>query len=108
VLAERQTLPNFGLWSVLEGLGVADTPAVRVYLLQRLAREDDAGLFMATAAGLARLREAKAVPRIAAVLLERRQGWQGVEPHLADSLRRLGGPEAEAALARDRGRDAKK
>jgi len=108
VLAERQTLPNFGLWSVLEGLGVADTPAVRDYLLRRLAREDDAGLFMATAAGLARLREAKAVPRIAAVLLEQRQGWKGVEPHLAQSLESLGGDEATAAVARWRERTAKK
>jgi len=48
------------------------------------------------------------VPRIPAVLLEQRQGRHGVEPHLADSLQRLGGPEAEAALARFRGRDAKK
>jgi len=108
VLAERKSLPNYGLWSALEGLAAADTPAVRDYLLKRLASEDDAGLFMSVAAGLARLHETKSVPRIAAVLLGRRDGWQGVEPHLAQSLDSLGGDEAKAAVARWREHNAKK
>ena len=53
VLAKKDGLPNFASWSVLEGLGVADTDAVRTFLLDVLRHDDDAGEFMAAAKGLA-------------------------------------------------------
>jgi hypothetical protein len=98
-LAARKDLPNFAAWTVLEGLAVADTPAVRKHLHARLQHETDAGLFMAAAKGLARLRDEKAVAAIGARLLERRQGWQGVAPHLVEALRTIGGEAAARALA---------
>jgi hypothetical protein len=98
-LAERDDLPNFASWSVLEALGTADTPEVRAYLHARLADEDDAGQFMAASMGLARLRDQTAVAAIANRLLERREGWSGVAPYLVTALRTIGGAEAKKALA---------
>ena len=99
-MAERFDLPNFAGWSVLEGLAaVADTGEVRNYLLARLRTESDAGLFMAAAKGLARLREQRAVALIGEQLLARREGWQGVAPHLEAALEHIGGEAAQKLLA---------
>ena len=98
-LAARDDLPNLASWSVLEGLAVADTKDVRDYLLSRLHSEKDAGLFMAAAKGLARLRDERAVPLIGERLLARREGWQGVAPHLVTALERIGGEAAQTVLA---------
>ncbi|MEZ5964819.1 MAG: hypothetical protein R3F56_13320 [Planctomycetota bacterium] len=97
-LAEADPLPNFGTWQVLEGLGVADTPRVRTYLLERLDRETDAGFFMAASMGLAHLRETEAAARIGARVREFRPGWSGVEPHLLVALEMIGGAQAVAEL----------
>jgi hypothetical protein len=92
-------LPNYASWSVLEGLGTADTKGVREYLRKRLQQETDAGLFMAAAKGLARLRDQDAVAAIGARLLERREGWLGVAPHLVAALQQIGGDAADKILA---------
>lgn len=97
-LASGEPLPNYASWSVLEGLGVADTPAVRALLLQRLQAEKDAGLYMAAAKGLAHLGAKEAVEPIAARLLEYRKGWFGVAPHLIRTLATIGGQPARACL----------
>ncbi|MEM6671477.1 MAG: hypothetical protein AAF726_01455 [Planctomycetota bacterium] len=99
-LAAGPELPNFASWAVLEGLGVADTPRVRRALLERLELEENAGLYMASAKGLARLRETKAVALIGDRLLEAREGWSGVAPHLVIALRTIGGSEAREMLER--------
>jgi hypothetical protein len=98
-LAAGAPLPNHASWSVLDGLGAADTKAVREYLHQRLQEETDAGLFMSAAKGLARLHDQEAVATIGARLLERRDGWQGVAPHLVAALQQIGGEAAGKMLA---------
>jgi hypothetical protein len=103
-LASGDELPNQASWCVLESLGAADTVEVRAYLLKRLEQEQDAGLFMSAAAGLAHLGAREAVPVIGARLREVRAEWQGVAPHLISSLAELGGAEAVQqleALGRD-------
>ncbi len=99
-LASGPALPNYASWVVLEGLGVADTPAVRTFLTERLASEPDAGLFMSAAKALGRLGERAAIAPIADRVIEARAGWQGVEPVLVAVLGQLGGGEAVAALER--------
>jgi hypothetical protein len=98
-LAVRTDLPNSAACSVLEGLAVADTTAVREYLRTRLQAETDAGRFTAAAKGLARLRDTGAVPLIGARLLERRAGWQGAAPDLVTALQRIGGDAAQRIVA---------
>jgi hypothetical protein len=97
-LASGDPLANYASWSVLEGLGVADTPQVRALLLNRLETEVDAGLYMATAKGLAHLDAKEAVSPIAARLLEYRESWGGVAPHLIRVLAVIGGQQARACL----------
>jgi outer membrane protein assembly factor BamB len=102
-LAEGPALPEFGLWSVLEGLGVADTKEVRDYLAGRLEREEDAGLFFCAARGLARLKDPRGVAPVAKRLLEFGEGWSGVEGYLLTSLVEMDGktaaPHVEQYLA---------
>jgi hypothetical protein len=98
-LASATDLPHFAAWSVLEGLAAADTAQVRDYLLSRLRTETDAGLFLAAAKGLSRLREQRAVALIGDRLLERREGWQGVAPQLETALEGIGGEAAKKVLA---------
>ncbi len=93
-LASGPDLPNYAMWTVIEGLGVADTPAVRSYLLKRLADEQDAGRFMAAAKGLAHLGAREAAAAIGDRVLEYREQWSGVEPYLITALAELGGPDA--------------
>ncbi len=97
-LAAGPALPKFGDWAVLRGLGVADTPVVRRYLLTRLAREQDAGLFMSAAQGLAMLGERDVARMIGERILEFRDGWGGVAPPLVVALEQLGGERAEEYL----------
>ena len=97
-MASGPALPNFASWAVWEGLSAADTPAVRALLLQHLQRVEDAGLFMATAKGLAHLGEHAAVPPIAARLLEARREDVGVAAHLVIALQDIGGDPSIAAL----------
>lgn len=99
-LASGPQLPAYASWQVLEGLGVADTPEVRGYLLERLRHEEDPGLFMATAAGLAHLGMRESAAMIADRVLEGRPGWSGVEPHLLAALLELGGAPAVEQLER--------
>jgi hypothetical protein len=101
-LAQHRDLPNLAGAAVLEGLAVADTAEVREYLLNRLLYESNPELFAAAAKGAARLREARAVATIGEQLLARREGWQGVAPHLARALERIGGDAAQQLLAQFR------
>lgn len=97
-LAARDDLPGFASWAALEGLGCADTPAVREFLRQLLPAETDPGRFMAAAAGLAHLGAREAVDDIAAAVLAFRPEWVGVAPHLITSLGELGGEAAVRQL----------
>src|SRR5690606_32653206 len=97
-LASGPALPNYASWAVWEGLGVADTPAVRALLLQHLASAEDAGLFMATAKGLAHLGELAAVKPIVTRLLAARASDGGVVGHLLNSLVQIGGDEVVSGL----------
>lgn len=98
-LAEED-LPGYAVWSVLEGLGATGSAKGRAYLLERIAREQDAGCFMAAAQGLAHLGEQRAVPVIGERLLAFEPGWSGVEGHLVSALGRISGPEAREILER--------
>ncbi|MHC5011765.1 MAG: FG-GAP repeat domain-containing protein, partial [Planctomycetota bacterium] len=108
-LARGEPLPNSASWAVLEGLGYSDTEDTRLYLLGRLDREEDAGLYMAAALGLARLRESRAADRIGRRVLEFRELWSGVEPYLLGALEATGGkaaaPHFAAYLLDPRARD---
>jgi len=97
-LASGPPLPEFAMWSVIKGLGVADTPEVRAYLADRLQNDDDAGTWMSTAEALAMLGAREHVAAIGARILEFRRGWSGVEPHLIHALGRLGGADAVKQL----------
>lgn len=97
-LARRPPLPDYGSWAVLQGLGVSDTPAVRACLLERLETEEDPGLFMSAALGLALLRERAAVEPIVRRALRFENGWSGVEPQLLGALVQIQGKEATAHL----------
>lgn len=98
-LSEDEDAMRRSGWSILTGLGFADTPEVRDYLLARLereGREEDAGQFMSAAEALARLKE----PR-AAVFFEgklARKGWSGVRGSLLNALGKIGGPDARRIL----------
>lgn len=85
----KRDLRGYGAWIALMGLGFADTPEVRDYLLGRLKVETDAGLFMSTATGLSYLKEKKAVEATANQLLKFEDGWSGVESHLIGALPRM-------------------
>jgi hypothetical protein len=99
-LAAGPDLPNYASWTVLHGLGVADTPAVRTLLADRLSTEDDPGLYMATAQGLALLGRRELAGPIGDRVLEFRPAWVGVLPHLVQALGELGGPAAIDRLER--------
>jgi hypothetical protein len=73
---------------------------VRRYLLDRLERERDAGLFLCAAEALASLEERRGVAAVAKRILAFEEGWGGVEPHLLHALARMGGDEAAPHLAR--------
>jgi hypothetical protein len=90
----EEDLPALATWSALEGLGATGCAKGRAYLLDRLAKEKDLGLFMSAAQGLAHMGERKAVPLVAKRLFEA----EGVEVHLVLVLGRLGGPDARKAL----------
>ncbi len=97
-LASQPQLPQYGMWAVLEGLGCADTPEVRTFLLARLQDRSDAGHFMSAAQGLALLGERRAVEPIDARLRAFEPGWDGVAPYLIEVLGTLGGAAAVRAL----------
>ncbi|HEX6811335.1 MAG TPA: hypothetical protein VF384_06920 [Planctomycetota bacterium] len=97
-LAGGPDLPNYAMWSVLQGLGAADTAEVRTYLRKRLADEQDAGLYMSIAAGLAHMGAREAIGEIGARVREFREDWSGVQPHLLRSLAEFGGAEAAKEL----------
>lgn len=99
-LAEGPPLPNFGSWALLRGLAAADTPEVRDYLLDRIARERDPGLYMSAAEALGRLKEGRATVAVAEQVLRFEERWSGVEPHLLHALARMGGEAAVPHLAR--------
>ena len=96
----RLELPNLALMSVLEGLGVADTEAVRGFLLFRLLTDDDPGTYMATARALGHLKEKRAVKAIGRQLMKFDPGWAGVEAPLVRALGAIGDKGAAGALAR--------
>ena len=58
-------------------------------LLERIAGEPDAGLFMSAAMGLGALREAKAVSTIKKQLLRLEPNWSGVAPYLMTALMQI-------------------
>jgi len=89
-----EPLPRLAGWSVLQALGATGAEPAREYLLKRLAREEDLGLFMSAARGLAKLGERAAVPIVAKRLI----GSAGVETYLIGALGQIGGPEARKAL----------
>jgi len=97
-LVDGPALPGYGRWTALACLGEFDTPAVRDYLLKRLAKERNAGLFFSTAKALAALKEAKAFAPIARQLLAFEEGWSGVEYHLLAAIVTLGGPSLAETL----------
>jgi hypothetical protein len=98
-LAEGPDLPRFNSWIAIESLGHFDEPAVRAWLMDRMATERDAGRFLAAAQALAFLQEPSAVKPVAKRLLAFDPGWAGVQPHLARVLGDLGGEAAATALA---------
>jgi hypothetical protein len=97
-LASGPDLPNYAMWTVLRGLGVADTAEVRAYLLQRLTDEQDPGCHMSVAQALAQLGVREAIAPIAARVRRFEAAWAGVMPYLLGALAQLGGDEAIAAL----------
>lgn len=97
-LASGPDLPNWASWTVLRGLGVADTVEVRAYLTRRLAEETDAGMFMSVAQALAHLGAREALPAIARRVREFRPDWVGVAPHLVEAIATFGGAEAVKEL----------
>ena len=91
-------LPNYGTWSVLEGLGVLDSKRAGQYLLERLKTERNAGNFMSAARGLAHRKERKAVRPIGEQLLRFDEGWGGVTIHLIQALAAIGDRSAARYL----------
>jgi RNA polymerase sigma-70 factor (ECF subfamily) len=89
-------VPAWSRWSLLRGLGAADTPEVRGFLNDLVARTDDAGLFFCAAGALGELRD----PTSIRVVEERlfREGYGGVVGHLLSSIAEMGGPEAARIL----------
>jgi RNA polymerase sigma-70 factor (ECF subfamily) len=94
--AADATFPEWSRWSLLRGLGAADTPEVRTFLNDFVAKTEKAGLFFCAAGALGELRD----PTSARVVEERlfRDGYGGVEGHLLAALGGMGGPEAVRIL----------
>ena len=97
-LAGGPALPRYGRWVAFQGLGHFDTPQVRAWLLERLTRQPDAGLFMSASQALARLREAQAHAPIARQVLAFESNWSGVEGHLLEALYAIAHPGLGATL----------
>ncbi len=98
-LADGPALPGHGRWTALRGLVAADTPEVRRYLLARIEKERDAGLFMSAAQALGMLAEPRAVAPVAKQLLRFEARWSGVEPHLVSALAGMGEGATKHLLA---------
>jgi hypothetical protein len=98
-LAEKD-LPNYAGMTVLEGLGRTGSDAAREYLVERIKKEKDPGLFTWTARGLAHLKEGKVVPPVGEQLLRFDKAWAGLERYLVEVLCTVGGVEAEEVLRR--------
>ena len=97
-LADGPALPGYGHWTALSSLGVFDTKAVRAYLLERIAKERDAGLYMSAAQALGRLREPRAHEPVAKQLMAFEAGWSGVQGHLLGALYQINHDKLPAAL----------
>ena len=97
-LVDDESVHKWSRWSALRSLGDTDTPEVRDYLVARLERERDAGLYMCTAEALGFLKE----PRGAHFVDDRIMGpmWSGVRGHILHATGRMGGPDASAFLVR--------
>ncbi|MHC4493696.1 MAG: hypothetical protein ACYTDU_19005 [Planctomycetota bacterium] len=99
-LADGPPLPNYASWALLRGLAAADTPAMRTYLLQRIEREKDPGLYMSAAGALGKLKEGRAMAAVAAQVMRFEERWSGVESHLLNALAQMGGEDAAPHLVR--------
>lgn len=97
-LASGPDLPNWAMWNVLRGLGVADTVEVRAYLQQRFADEKDAGCYMSCAQALAHLGAREVLPALGERVREFRPDWAGVAPHLVEAIATFGGAAAVKEL----------
>ncbi len=95
-LVDDAEVTTFSRSSALVGLGHADTPLVRRFLLDHLERTDDAGLFRGAAGALGTLGEAEGARFIADKL--HRQGWNGIRAHLFVALGGMGGDEARRII----------
>ncbi len=94
--AEDAAVPEWSRWSLLRGLGAADTPDVRAFLNDFVARTDDAGLFFCAATALGELRDPTSIREVEARLF--REGYGGVVGHLLSAIMGMGGPEAVRIL----------
>ena len=68
--AEDASLHAWSRWSALDCLGRADAPASRDYLVERLSRETDAGLFFSASKALAALKDPRAAATVASRIEE--------------------------------------
>jgi hypothetical protein len=85
------------LGSLVRALPSYDSPQVRAYLLERIARETDPGAFWNLAESLGDLRE----PRGAEVIRIQQflaPTWRGVRGHVLHAIGRMGGPAAVRLL----------
>ncbi|MAG55299.1 MAG: hypothetical protein CMJ83_03325 [Planctomycetes bacterium] len=99
-LADGPDLPRWGKWTILKGLGLADTKENRLYLLERLQDERDAGHFMSVAEALAMLKDSRATDTVGKQILKFEERWGGVERYLLTSLDRIADARAVPSYIR--------
>jgi HEAT repeat protein len=83
--------------NVLRNLDRIDTPAMRDYLVGRLADEEDRYLYADIAMTLGRMKEGRAVDSLARAL-ERGKEWRPFHPYMLHALGNIGDAGAEGVL----------
>lgn len=72
--ADAENVHKWSRWTALRALGFTDTPAAREYVVARLQRETDAGLFMSAAKAAGHLKETRALPDLRKAMRNRDWG----------------------------------
>jgi hypothetical protein len=80
-----------GLSALARSLPAYDSPAVRTYLLDRIAQETDAAAYWNLSAALGDLKETRG-PKVMRVQHFIRPGWTGVRGSILYDVGRMGGP----------------
>ena len=93
----RMVQEEKGLGPLVRALPAYDSPAVRTYLLERIAQETDAGAYFNLSAALGDLKDPRG-PEVMRVQQFTGPSWSGVRGSILYDVGRMGGPAAVRLL----------